>query len=196
MDTDYESIYALAQQIGTIERSLRAIFQNFLQPVAALPMEVLQQIFLYAIQPGEYLGHINHEYLPSSITLSQVCSAWRQAAQSYPLIWTVVRLEPCSHASYAPYARYSKGLPLEVHGRKLVNVNITGLESADTQSRITTLYLPVDLEDRLKASSSDGATFWEERGVLDWRSIERLTLLAPGSVRRSKVSSSHCLLLS
>ncbi|KAF8335300.1 uncharacterized protein EI90DRAFT_3120283 [Cantharellus anzutake] len=147
MDADYKSIDALSQKLSTIKHTLRrwrTRLRNFLQPMAALPMEVLQRIFLYAVQPREY--DYNFKYLPSPITLSEVSSTWRHAAQSYPPIWTVVQLEPCDHRSYAPYARYSGSLSLELHQWKQAYEcpRIARLEDADVQGQITTLSLPLD----------------------------------------------------
>ncbi|KAF8325257.1 uncharacterized protein EI90DRAFT_3129086 [Cantharellus anzutake] len=178
MDTDYRSIYELSQKINIIEHTLRqrrAVLRNFLRPVAALPVEVLQRIFLYAIQPNTYFGH---EYLPSPVTLSQVCSTWRHAAQSYPPIWTVVRLDPCDHRSYAPYARYSKGLSLELHERNQIykRERVAGLESPDVQDRIAALSLSLVGEDTWEGSSPHD--FWRDRGVFNCESIERLALFA------------------
>ncbi|KAF8333927.1 uncharacterized protein EI90DRAFT_3015018 [Cantharellus anzutake] len=181
MDADYELVHEFSQKISRIERTLRrrrAILHNFLEPVAALPMEVLQRIFLHAIQPKEYVGG---KHLPSPITLSQVCSTWRRAAQSYPQLWTVVRLELCNHYSYVPYARYSKGLPLELHEpRKHSRVSMMrGLGSDEVQGRITALSLPLDREDDWDAIIvDDSSDFWEERGVFNCESIERLALFA------------------
>ncbi|KAF8326022.1 uncharacterized protein EI90DRAFT_3291503 [Cantharellus anzutake] len=181
MDADYESIYEFSQKITTVERALRrrrTTLRNFLQPVAALPMEILQRIFRYAVQRKE---DTYCKYLPSPITLSQVCSAWRHAAQSYPRIWTIVQMELCGHCSYAPYARYSRGLPLEIHERRRRDMHerMVGLKSADVRDRITALSLPLEREDDMDAAFC--GDFWEMRGV-SRESIERLTLFAPYTV--------------
>ncbi|KAF8329714.1 uncharacterized protein EI90DRAFT_3061651 [Cantharellus anzutake] len=188
MDAEYESIYELSQKLSTIEHTLRrrrARLHNFLQPVAALPMEVLQRIFLDAIQPREYF---EFGYLPSPITLSEVCSTWRHAAQSYPPIWTVVRLEPCDHRSYSFYARCSGSLSLELHQRKqdYNRTRIAGLEGADVQDRITALSLPLDQTDDWYAQFGDH--FWKSKGVPNPESIERLALLATHGVDGSAYS--------
>ncbi|KAF8329715.1 uncharacterized protein EI90DRAFT_3061654, partial [Cantharellus anzutake] len=187
MDADYESIHAPSQKLSTIEHTLRrrrARLHNFLQPVAALPMEVLQRIFLDAVQPREYF---EFKYLPSPVTLSEVCSTWRHAAQSYPPIWTVIRLEPCEHRSYAPYARCSGSLSLELHQRKQSynRPRIAGLEGADVQDRITALSLPLDRSDEWHAPFGD---FWKSKRVPNHESIERLALHANYDVEYSGYS--------
>ncbi|KAF8329713.1 uncharacterized protein EI90DRAFT_1337524 [Cantharellus anzutake] len=189
MDADYESIYELSQKLSTIEHTLRrrrAILHNFLQPVAALPMEVLQRIFLYAVRPREHFDDL--EYFLSPITLSEVCSTWRHTAQSYPPIWTVVQLEPCEQRSYAPYARYSGSLSLELHQQKhnYGLPRIAGLEGADVRDRITTLSLPLDSSDDWWTKF--GRYFWKYKGVPNHKSIERLALLANNDVEDSAYS--------
>ncbi|KAF8329969.1 uncharacterized protein EI90DRAFT_3016928 [Cantharellus anzutake] len=153
------------QKLTTIEHALQyqhATLGNFLQPVATIPVEVLQRISLYAIQDKKDFDE-NSQHFSSPIALSQVSSTWRHAAQSCPGI--------C-----APHIHYSKGLPLEVceGTHHLMHRGIVGLESPDVQSRITALSLVLE---RLHGVVGD---FWEDKGVLHG-SIERLTLWVPYS---------------
>ncbi|KAF8333967.1 uncharacterized protein EI90DRAFT_3121342 [Cantharellus anzutake] len=188
IDADCKSVHEFIQKVSTIEHTLRcrrATLHNFLQPVAAIPMEVLQRIFLYAVRQkkGHHYGGClpspttNHYggCLPSPITLSRVCSTWRHAAQSYPQLWTLVRLEPFC-PSYAPYVRHSQGLSLEIHEQEggYMDGRKGALRSAGVRGQITAVSLLVG-QHRRRPLSDD---FWEENGMSN-ESIERLTLVAP-----------------
>ena len=60
-DSDFEAVSAHVRNINDIKHSLHqwpVKLHNFLQPVAALPVEVLQKILLYAVAPHKrYVYH-------------------------------------------------------------------------------------------------------------------------------------------
>ncbi|KAF8333928.1 uncharacterized protein EI90DRAFT_487260 [Cantharellus anzutake] len=117
LDAHYEIVFGFLKIIQEVEATLRirrARLRTSLQPVAAMPIEVLQMIFRFAIRstrrrPLEYI---------EPLALSQVCPTWRRAAQSCPSLWTIIRdthgkrLGPSN-----PYILYSKDLPLHLDTR-------------------------------------------------------------------------------
>lgn len=176
VDNDLKAFSAYAWDINDIEHTLRrrrAKLHNCLQPAAALPVEVVQRILLRAVEPYE---HPLYYVSQSPITFSQVCSVWRRAAQSYPLIWTVIRVKNGGRGHYEQHALYSRGLPLELQELK---PRPTELKSKDDQKRIIALHTELSGPE-LHEFGMEYPKFWRDKGVMDCPSIQRLCLFNDG----------------
>lgn len=57
-----------------------------------LPLEILQQIFLYCSEPSNEGSppSRHHKVTPEWLPITQVCRAWRSVAHDYPLLWSLI----------------------------------------------------------------------------------------------------------
>ena len=106
---------AASSLFGTIVTLLSFMVPPFL----ALPRELIQRVFLVLSQDSKswrYTWLRDDRSFPSSypwIPLSQVCRALREAALSYPVLWTCI---DCDHQTEwtEKAAHLAQGLPLEL----------------------------------------------------------------------------------
>ncbi|KAJ6550662.1 hypothetical protein DFH09DRAFT_1039240 [Mycena vulgaris] len=66
------------------ERSVVATLRGLLSPIRHLPVELLVEIFMFAIHSTAY----NKESVTDILAICQVCAYWRRIAHSSPRLWT------------------------------------------------------------------------------------------------------------
>ncbi|KAJ3546462.1 hypothetical protein NMY22_g2050 [Coprinellus aureogranulatus] len=113
----------IRSQIQDLEATLQDLehehqfFEPILSPMRRMPLEVLGEIFIRAVEAPFYM----HQGTLSRI--SRVCKSWREAAHLVPRLWTTTFIDPCSpglsHESVAMWISHSRGLPHRMIVRSL-----------------------------------------------------------------------------
>ncbi|KAJ6502005.1 hypothetical protein C8R45DRAFT_975067 [Mycena sanguinolenta] len=83
-----ESQISALVQLRDRERACVAALRHLISPIHTLPVELLAEIFDFAIRDDDY------RHVRDVLRISQVCSHWRQIAHSTPRLWSrYIRLD-------------------------------------------------------------------------------------------------------
>ncbi|KAF8329708.1 uncharacterized protein EI90DRAFT_3152948 [Cantharellus anzutake] len=145
VDVDYDEILKQLGELKAIEAKFRvwcARLRTSLQPVAAVPTEVLQRIFYFSVRRANF----SQRTCADALVLSQVCSTWRHAAHSVASIWAIIPghcgvLDPQN-----PYILYSRDKPLHLD---LYPREWEDKKTPMQHERIRSLHLPIGSDVRL-----------------------------------------------
>ncbi|KAK7461786.1 hypothetical protein VKT23_008218 [Stygiomarasmius scandens] len=116
----------LKRQRDSLKRC-QAECETLLSPIRRLPPEILSQIFDYHCQiPISLEGWNSNKWADDlvvdapALSLSQVCSFWRELSLSTPILWSSLRINLQWHMGYGPiqllnlFLHYSGSTPLNL----------------------------------------------------------------------------------
>lgn len=171
-------------------RAYRDTMRQALAPVSCLPVEILREIYLWAVYSHEESS--NFRRIDVATSISHVCLHWRGVACSIPELWQDIRVTPMDSAELFE-AWSSRGRLIRPDRDFIMTLVPTHMPSSSTGA--PPILATLDRTGRLVSKSQDdisvGGFFTNLQLWRAWPILRRLTRLIVESVEVESSADCH-----